>query len=375
MPTYSSNLGVAEFEEDELEYFDLEPFETDASEDAPDEWDWLNDFDLVTPPDYGGSDDLMIYDSNPGSGNDPGDRPWATSELDQYEFTPAEADADARALNEQNANNTNMANSNSNDGGFWPALGVVGLNALGISTGAGASPGASGGGGSGNWTNWAVPLAATAVGGYLDYKGAKNATNAQVAAAQQGADAQLTASREANQLIRDQYNANAATLSPFIQGSEGSSQLQQAQSGALGPEAQQEAFNNYNESPGVAFMRERGLRGIDRNAAAQGSLIGGNRDKARIDYATGVAQQDYGNQFNRLGSVTQTGLSAANALAGVGTSAAQGQSQNTMNAGIGAANAFNAQGAAQAQGQLNKYNAFSSAFGDLGAIYGNRKNF
>ena len=313
-----------------------------------------------------GSPDLQIYDSNPGSGNDPGDRPWATSELDQYEFTPAEANADARALNEQNANNTNMAN-NSNNGGFWDGM----LGALTGTSGAGSG----GSSGSGNWTDWAVPLATTIGGAYMDYKGSKNATNAQVDASKQGIDAQLTASREANQLIRDQYVANAATLSPFINGASGAYELQQAQSGALGPEAQQEAFDNYNESPGVAFLRERGLRGIDRNAAAQGSLIGGNRDKARIDYATGMAQQDYGNQFNRLGSVTGTGLTAANALAGIGTDAAQGQAQNTVNSGIAQSNAFNAQGFAQAQGQANKYNAFSSAFGDLGAIYGNRKNF
>jgi hypothetical protein len=178
------------------------------------------------------------------------------------------------------------------------------------------------------------------------------------------ADTQVQASSNANQLIRQQFLETKGQLQPFITGAAPAFQLQQAQSGALGAPAQQQAFQNFNESPGVAFMRERGLRAIDRNAAARGSLIGGNTDKARISFSQGIAQQDFGNQFNRLGSITGTGLAAAQALGGVGSQAAQGQASNVQQAGI-----------AQAQGQLGRAKTFGSALGDLSAIFGNRGLF
>ena len=167
-----------------------------------------------------------------------------------------------------------------------------------------------------------------------------------------------------NQLIADQFDRTEANLSPFIEGASGAFQLQQAQSGALGPEAQRQAFADFNESPGVAFMRERGLRNIDRNAARPGGggLVGGNRDKANIAFSQGLAQQDFSNQFNRAGAVTGTGLTAAQALGGVAGAAAQGQ-----------ANTINTAGSIMAQNQINRGNTFASAFGDIGAVYAARK--
>ena len=220
----------------------------------------------------------------------------------------------------------------------------------------------------------AVALGIATVGSaVLGSRSASKASKAQVEGAQKGADAQLTASREANQVLRDQFASTQKELQPFITGAGGAFQLQQAQSGALGPEAQQQAFTNFNESPGLKFLRDRGLQGIDRNAAAQGSLIGGNTDKARIAFSQGLAQQDFGNQFNRLGAVTGTGLAAAQALGGVGSVAAQGQAQNITGAGFAAAQGFNAAGAARAQGAIGQGNAFSSGFGDLASIFSNRK--
>jgi hypothetical protein len=109
--------------------------------------------------------------------------------------------------------------------------------------------------------------------------------------------------------------------------------MQAAQSGALGPQAQQEAFDNFNSSPGQQWLQDRGQRAITRNAAALGGLGGGNVQKALMQYGQGMAQQDFDNQFNRLGGISNQGFQATQLQSGI----AQNQGQAGMNAGMAAA--------------------------------------
>lgn len=141
------------------------------------------------------------------------------------------------------------------------------------------------------------------------------------------AEKESNAAKLAEQGIADRFRETSETLDPFITGGLSSFDLQQAQSGALGPEAQAEAFANFNESPGVSFLREQGLRGIESGSAATGGLGGGDRLRELTRFSQGLATQDFGNQFNRLGALTGVGLTGAQALAGVGSTAAQGQAQ------------------------------------------------
>jgi hypothetical protein len=117
-------------------------------------------------------------------------------------------------------------------------------------------------------------------------------------------------------------------------GQGGSFQIQQALSGALGPEAQGLAFEQFQESPGVEFLRNQGLRLIESGAGATGGLGGGDRLRALTEFSQGLALQDLSNQFNRLGAVTGTGLTAAQALGGVSGQAAAGQSQALAKSGF-----------------------------------------
>ena len=79
---------------------------------------------------------------------------------------------------------------------------------------------------------------------------------------------------------------------------------QQALSGALGPEAQAEAFQQFQESPNVAFLREQGLREIGSGLGAAGKLGGGDRLRELTRFGQGLALQDLQNQFNRLGAAS-----------------------------------------------------------------------
>jgi len=180
-------------------------------------------------------------------------------------------------------------------------------------------------------------------------------------ASSKAAKAQAGAAGRAAQLQYQQFQDTKDVLNPFVEGASGAYQLQQAQSGALGPEAQAAAFKGYKESPGVAWQREQGMRGLNQNLAATG-VGGGGRLKAISDYNQGLAMQDFSNQFNRLGATTGVGLNAAQALTGAGATSAAGQAQSIM-----------AGGAARASGTLGRSAAFSSGVQSLGNIYAMNK--
>ena len=125
-------------------------------------------------------------------------------------------------------------------------------------------------------------------------------------------------------------------------------QRQLALSGSLGKEEQEKAYRSYQESPGVAWQREQGMRGINQAMSASGGLGGGSRLKAMSEFNQQLAQQDFANQYNRLGSLSGMSLSAASALGGVSQAATTGQS-----------NAMQTAGAAQGQGIAGQLGALA----------------
>ena len=88
---------------------------------------------------------------------------------------------------------------------------------------------------------------------------------------------------------------------------------QQDLAGVNGPDAQRLAFANYQQSPGVEFQRQQGMRGIEQNLAQTGTG-GGTRLKAISQFNQGLAMQDFANQFARVKDVAQTGLGATDAM-------------------------------------------------------------
>ena len=100
-------------------------------------------------------------------------------------------------------------------------------------------------------------------------------------------------------------------LQPFAGAGGQAIGLQAALSGAAGAEAQQQAFANYTASPGQEFLRNRGERALLRNSGAIGGLGGGRVRQALQQQGIGLAQQDFNNQFNRLGQLSQFGLQGA----------------------------------------------------------------
>lgn len=126
-----------------------------------------------------------------------------------------------------------------------------------------------------------------------------------------------------------------------------------AAAGGLGPAAQSQFFQNFQEDPGTQFLRQQGQRGIEQSLSAAGGLGGGQRLKAVSEFNQGLANQQLGQRLSQLGQLGQTDIGLASSLANLrtGLGSAQGQAaqaagQAAAQGGIGAANA-------QAQGAQN----------------------
>jgi len=112
-------------------------------------------------------------------------------------------------------------------------------------------------------------------------------------------------------------NAASGTLSPYMQGGSGAFNYQAALSGAMGDQAQADAYARFQESPGQSYLRDMGEKALLRNASATGGLGGGNVLQELQRHGIGLAAQDFDNAFNRLGSLSQMGYGASNNLAGM----------------------------------------------------------
>jgi hypothetical protein len=94
------------------------------------------------------------------------------------------------------------------------------------------------------------------------------------------AKAQAKAQAAAAGLTAERLAETEAQVTPFISQEAGPSlQAQQALSGALGPEAQAEAFANFQEDPGTEF-------------------------RELTKFSQGLALQDLSNRFNQLGATS-----------------------------------------------------------------------
>lgn len=152
--------------------------------------------------------------------------------------------------------------------------------------------------------------------------------------------------------------------------------IQSALSGALGPEAQQQAFQSFQASPEQAFLQQEAEQASLRRSAATGGLGGGRIQQELQRQAIGFGAQDIQNRFNRLGAIAGQGIDArtniANLEASLGTSRAgvrQTTAQGLANIAIGQAapqaSFALAQGQARAAGTLGVGSAIQQGVGQL----------
>ena len=125
---------------------------------------------------------------------------------------------------------------------------------------------------------------------------------------------------------------------------------------ALGTPAEQQAaaFAAFGESPGQKFLRDRAQKNLLRNTAAIGGLGGGNVRSALVEQGVGFAQQDFQNQFARLGQLAGQGQAATTNVGQFGQATAGNIS-----------NLLQAQGQARASGIAGQNAAFQQGLGGV----------
>jgi hypothetical protein len=151
-------------------------------------------------------------------------------------------------------------------------------------------------------------------------------------------------------------------------------QAQQQQSALLGlsgPEAQQQAFSAFQESPGQKFLREQGERAILRRQAALKNLSGGDTLAALQERGIGLAAQQQGTFLDRLSQLSGRGQQAATNIGQFGLGSAGNIANLEASRAGSIAELLGAQGAAAAAGDIAKQQADASdkqaLFGLLGA--------
>jgi hypothetical protein len=138
----------------------------------------------------------------------------------------------------------------------------------------------------------------------------------------QAAQAQLSASREATQLQRDQWEAQQRNQAPWIAAGQSALPELSRLAGSAGnisatadpgyrqltglTNPGQFSFNTTgaNADPSYTWRLNQGLAGVNNSAAARGGFFSGNTGTALTDYSQGAASQEYQAQFGRY----QTGL-------------------------------------------------------------------
>lgn len=170
-------------------------------------------------------------------------------------------------------------------------------------------------------------------------------------AANKAAGAQKSAANRAIAATQQNYDRTKTDLQPYITlGGNAVGTLNALNSGD---------YSAFHADPGYQFAFNQGLQGLDRSAASRGSLFSGGHSADLIRYGQGMADQQYGQFYNRLMGLAGMGQNAASNLGSVGTGNAASIGSNLTAAGNAAAN-----------GYINSANAFNNGLGQLAGAYG-----
>jgi hypothetical protein len=221
----------------------------------------------------------------------------------------------------------------------------------------------------------AITAGASAIGGIANIFGSQSAAQAQQQAAQQANATILQQQQQGLTAQKNYFNQTTGPLSGIAgQGATAYSNLNAAIPGLTAPINMDEA--TLQNTPGYQFNLLQGERGIGLGAAATG--LSGGQAKAAAQFATGLADSTYQNQFNNantnknnafnfLLNTANTGAQAASAFGQVGAYAGNADVTNSATVGgqLGGnlVGAGNAQGAANVATGANVGNAFSGIAG------------
>ena len=184
-------------------------------------------------------------------------------------------------------------------------------------------------------------------------------------AASSAAKTQANAATNAANMAQAQYGQTRADLLPYnLAGQVATDNLVGRLPDLTAPFNMTEA--NLEQTPGYQFTRDQGLKAVQSAAAAKGQGISGAALKGAAQYATGLADANYQNQFNNY-QTTQN--NAYNKLLGLG-SLGESAGAQTGSLGLGATNtatnALTGGANASAAGTVGAANALTNSINGVG---------
>lgn len=187
----------------------------------------------------------------------------------------------------------------------------------------------------------------------------------QAKAANNAADLQYKASKEASQTQKDMYDQTRQDLSPYTQA--GADALKQLM-GGMGQDGQfMQSYTGqdlYND-PSYQFRLQQGQNAIQSGAAAQGGLLSGATQKALMNYGQEAASQEFQNAYNRFNADQTNQYNRLAHLVGIGQNAAAGVGNAGLQTGQAIANNTMSGANSQAAGVVAAGNRQANTFGAL----------
>lgn len=214
----------------------------------------------------------------------------------------------------------------------------------------------------------------TLVGGLIAGSSADKQANASTQGAQLQADAseraaqiQADAANRAVDIQNNQFEETRGDYAPWRTAGQGALTRQSDLLGLNGADPQTNAFSAFRTDPGYEFTRDQAVQGVDRSAAARGLLTSGRTIKAIQDRAASLADQGFGNYFNRLAGVAGTGQTATNSTATAGANAANNEGNALISGANARASGINTGANALANGYAGAANAYANGANGIGS--------
>ena len=180
------------------------------------------------------------------------------------------------------------------------------------------------------------------------FSGGKKAANTATQYATLGATLANQNIDQGQQRLETQYGNAQSYYQPYADTFSAGSQMYANSLGLNGAEGNQAAVSAFQAGPGYDFAVNQGLDAIDRRASARGMLGSGNTSTDTINYANGMANQEYGNWQNNLSGYNNLGLATVGQQAGLTT----GIGDAAYSTGVSKANILNGLGTSTASAQM-----------------------
>jgi len=129
-----------------------------------------------------------------------------------------------------------------------------------------------------------------------------------------GVAALETGKAEGLAFLNQAFDQAVDPISGFIDPGQQAQVLQAALTGALGPEAQRAAIDNFITDPGTLLAVREAEQALLRNASATGGLGGGRVRKALVRESVGNSLKNFNTRIDQLGRQAALGFNAATAV-------------------------------------------------------------